>query len=84
MKFRILAGVACAALMGLGSPVTAATSPELPSATNNDPAARAVDAFYASRHGAVLWLDGNDAAARELIGVLQRSFVSYDAGHPVA
>jgi len=73
VKFRILASVACAALMGLGSPVTAATSPELPSATNNDPAARAVDAFYASRHGAVLWLAGNDAAARELIGVLQRA-----------
>ena len=48
MKFRILAGVACAALMGFVLPAQAATTPELPSATNYVPAAAlAVDAFYA-------------------------------------
>ena len=83
MKFRILAGVACAALMGFVLPAQAATTPELPSATNYVPAAaRAVDAFYASRHGAPLWLAGNDAAARELIGVLQRAPLDGMAGGP--
>lgn len=75
MKFRILAGVAGAALMGLASPAQAATSPELPSAASYSPAAdHAVNAFYAARQGAPLWLRaGNDNAARELIGVLQRA-----------
>jgi murein L,D-transpeptidase YcbB/YkuD len=38
-------------------------------------ASQAVDSFYASRHGAPLWLRGgaDSAAARELIGVLDRA-----------
>ena len=77
MITRFLAGAACAALMGLSVPVTAATSPELPgAAVEVTPSAmEAVDAFYASRGGAPLWLrSGEDSnAARELIGLLQRA-----------
>jgi murein L,D-transpeptidase YcbB/YkuD len=74
---RFLAGAACAALLGLSVPVSAATSPELPGAASevSPSALQAVDAFYASRGGSPLWLrggaDGN--AARELIGILQRA-----------
>jgi murein L,D-transpeptidase YcbB/YkuD len=83
VRFRILAGVACAALMSFVSPAQAATTPELPSATSYDPAAaRAVDSFYASRHGAPFWLAGSGAAARELVGVLQRAPLDGMAGGP--
>jgi murein L,D-transpeptidase YcbB/YkuD len=58
-------------------PVVAATSPELPAMPMqvSPSAAQAVNAFYASRGGAPLWLrSGADSgAARELIGVLQRA-----------
>jgi L,D-transpeptidase YcbB len=73
---RLLAGAACAALMGLSVPAVAATSPALPSGANYDAAAdQAVNAFYASRSGAPLWLrsGADSAAARELIGVLERA-----------
>lgn len=74
MKLRLLAGAACAALTVLAAPATAATSPELssPAITAGDPA---VGAFYAARGGAPLWLrsGADSAAARELIGVLQRA-----------
>ena len=75
MKFQILAGAACAALMGLALPAYAATSPELPTTANYDAASsQAVNAFYASRGGATLWLkDGNDSGARALIDILQRA-----------
>jgi murein L,D-transpeptidase YcbB/YkuD len=76
VKIRIVAGVACAALMGLSLPAQAATSPELPTATGyNFAADQAVNAFYASRAGSPLWLSGRSgsAAAQELIGVLQRA-----------
>lgn len=75
MKFQILAGAACAALMGLALPAYAATSPELPTAANYDAASsQAVNAFYASRGGATLWLkNGNDSGARALIDILQRA-----------
>ncbi|MES2119249.1 MAG: L,D-transpeptidase family protein [Pseudomonadota bacterium] len=73
MKLRLLAGAACAALTVLAAPAMAATSPELPSpaiAIGNP----AVGAFYAARSGSPLWLkNGDSAAARELIGVLQRA-----------
>ena len=85
MKFRILAGVACAALMGLSVPSQAATSPELPTAANHDPAAdQALNAFYASRGGAPLWLrSGADSSpARELIGLLQRASLDGYSGGP--
>jgi murein L,D-transpeptidase YcbB/YkuD len=77
VKFRMMAGVACAALMGLSLPAQAATTPALaPAATYEGAAAtQAVDAFYTSRGGAPLWLrsGADSASARELIGVLQRA-----------
>ena len=77
MITRLLAGAACAALLGLSVPVSAATSPELPGvAIQVSPsAAQAVDSFYASRGGSPLWLrSGADSgAARQLIGVLDRA-----------
>ena len=72
----MLAGVACAALTVLSVPAIAATNPELPTAQAYQAAAyQAVDAFYATRGGAPLWLRGgsDSSAARELIGVLQRA-----------
>jgi L,D-transpeptidase YcbB len=78
VKIRLLAGAACAALMGLSAPALAATSPEIPGAAAiqvNPAAMQAVDAFYASRGGAPLWLRGgaDSNAARELIGALDRA-----------
>jgi murein L,D-transpeptidase YcbB/YkuD len=74
---RYLAGAAAAALMGLAVPAYAATSPELPNAavSVSPSATQAVDAFYASRGNAPVWLrSGADSgAARELIGILERS-----------
>ena len=67
----MLAGVACAALMEISVTAAAATIPSLPSATYAA-SDQAVASFYASRGGSPLWLN-NDAASRELIGVLQRS-----------
>ena len=73
MKFRILTGVAVAALNVLALPAQAATSPELASATNFDPSAeRAISSFYAARGNSPLWL-ANGSAARELITVLERA-----------
>jgi murein L,D-transpeptidase YcbB/YkuD len=85
VKIRMLAGVACAALMGVALPANAATSPALPNTSTYDIALdRAVTAFYASHGGAPLWLR-NSAAARELIGVLQRaSLDGYASGPAIA
>lgn len=72
----MLAGVACAALTVLSVPAVAATNPELPTAPAfNYAADQSVNAFYASRAGAPLWLraGADSAAARELIGALQRA-----------
>jgi L,D-transpeptidase YcbB len=77
VKIRLLASAACAALLGLSVPVSAATSPELPGvATQVSPTAvQAVNAFYASRGGAPLWLrsGATSPAASELIGILERA-----------
>ena len=77
MKTRLLAGAACAALTVLSVPARAATNPELPTAAAYQSGGRtqAVDAFYAARGGAPLWLrsGGDSSAARELMGVLQRA-----------
>ena len=77
MITRFLAGAACAALLGLAAPVSAATSPELPGAAVqvSPSAAQAVNSFYASRHGAPLWLRGgaDNSAAQTLIGLLERA-----------
>jgi L,D-transpeptidase YcbB len=73
---RLLAGAACAALTALAVPAVGATNPALPTTANYDAAAdQAVSAFYASRGGAPLWLrsGADSAAARELIGILQRA-----------
>ena len=75
MKIRLLAGAAAAALTVLCVPAYAA-SPELPAAgMTSASAGQAVAAFYASRHGAPLWLrsGAESGAARELIGVLARA-----------
>jgi len=72
----MLAGAACAALTVLSVPVAAATNPQLPSApAYNFAAEQAVSAFYAARGGAPLWLRGgaDSAAARELVGTLERA-----------
>jgi murein L,D-transpeptidase YcbB/YkuD len=81
----LLAGAACAALMGISLPVSAATVPELPGVANqfSPSTAQAVDTFYASRGGAPLWLRGADsAAARELIGILDRAPIDGLASGP--
>lgn len=76
MITRLLAGAACAALIGLSVPLSAATSPELPgTAIQISPSvAQAVDAFYTS-HRAPVWLrnGAESSAARELIGILDRA-----------
>lgn len=86
MKLRMLAGVACAALTVLAAPAAAATSPDLAvSALPSSPAAdQAVDNFYATRHGAPLWLRGgaDSAAARDFIGILQRATLDGMASGP--
>ena len=89
MITRLLAGAACAALMGVATPAVAAASLELPNAAIqvSPSAAQAVDSFYASRHGAPLWLrSGADSgAARALIGALQRSPLDgFDSGPALA
>ena len=83
---RLLAGAACAALMGISLPVSAATVPELPGVANqfSPSTAQAVDTFYASRGGAPLWLrsGADSAAARELIGILDRAPIDGLASGP--
>ena len=87
MKTRILAGVACAALTVLSAPVAAATISEAPpSNAGSYSASAAVNAFYAARAGAPLWLrsGADSSAARELIGVLQRAQLDGMANGPAA
>ena len=79
-----MAGAACAALLGLSVPVSAATSPEVPGVAVSPSAAQAVDSFYASRGGAPLWLrsGAESGAARELVGILARAPVDGLASGP--
>ena len=83
----MLAGVACAALTALAAPALAANPAEPEGAVmaqySPDPA---VNAFYASRGGAPLWLrSGADgSAARELIGVLERASLDGMPNGPAA
>jgi murein L,D-transpeptidase YcbB/YkuD len=83
---RLLAGAACAALLGLSAPVSAATSPELPGAAAqvSPSAIQAVDSFYASRGGAPLWLrsGAESGAAHQLIAILDRAPVDGLASGP--
>ena len=79
MFARAILGTSCAALLAFGASASAATSPESAAANQrftmfgNSP----IDAFYAARHGAPLWLsDGpTSPAATELVRVLIRSSV---------
>ena len=77
MKFRMLAGAACAALTIVCAPVSAATTPSLPApyAATGSSADQAVSAFYASRRGTPLWLSGgpDSPAAQQLVSVLERA-----------
>ena len=74
MKNWILAGAASAALTVSPVPAFAAANPELPAPGSSigGAADQAVSAFYASRHGAPLWLN-NASAAGALINALQHA-----------
>ena len=81
----MFAGVAVAALSALSLPAYAATTPEFALQGSYDPAIeQAVNAFYASRANAPLWLRvGADAsAARQLIDTLQRAPLDGMPGGP--
>ena len=86
MKIRILASAACAALTITAAPISAATVPSAPSPFRmfGQVGGTDVDAFYASRRGAPLWLsDGpNSPAARQLISILQRAPIDGLASGP--
>lgn len=76
MKNWILAGAAVAALSAAPVPAfAAATTPSLAAPSSYGDAGAALDAFYAARQNAPLWLRGGPggSAANELIGVLQRA-----------
>jgi murein L,D-transpeptidase YcbB/YkuD len=85
---RIIAGAACAALIGVAVPIATAADAQVPATPTADlAAAQAVGNFYASRHGAPLWLKGGagSAAAREFVAVLQRSTLDgFPAGPALA
>src|SRR2546430_7286725 len=69
----MLAGAVCAALTVLAAPSSAAAL--TPGAgISVSPVGQAVDAFYASRRGAPLWLrGGGNSGANELMAILQRA-----------
>lgn len=74
---RLLAGAACAALMIQCVPAFAAAAPEAgqsPRSMVGDPA---INAFYASRHSAPLWLAAGPGSptARDLIRILRRAAI---------
>jgi murein L,D-transpeptidase YcbB/YkuD len=76
VKIRPLAGAACAALTAFVAPIPTGAAAQIPIAASADVTAnQAVGVFYASRGGAPLWFKAgaNSAAARELIGILQRA-----------
>jgi len=71
----MLAGAACAALMGLSVPVSGATPSFAPQVTTAvGPVQGAVDAYYARRPGTLIWLSAGpqSPAAASLLQVLQR------------
>jgi L,D-transpeptidase YcbB len=72
----MLAGAACAALMGLALPTSAAALPysPVPAQGSGTSAERAVTTFYTHRNGASLWFaKGDSSGARELIATLRRA-----------
>jgi murein L,D-transpeptidase YcbB/YkuD len=90
VKYRNLAGAAAAALTVLCASASAAAASDIAATAAPTSAVNAsspVDAFYASRRGAPLWLgSGPDSpAARELIGVLQQAQLDgFSAGPALA
>lgn len=87
MLTRFLTGAACAALLGVCAPAFAATIPQVPSAALETSASadQAVDAFYARRGGAPLWLTADSGAADELITILNRSAIDgFGSGPEIA
>jgi len=80
----MLAGAACAALMGLALPAQVAIGAQLAAAANVQ-AGDALNAFYTARNGTPLWLPGgpDSSAARELIGILQRASLDGMPSGPV-
>jgi L,D-transpeptidase YcbB len=70
----MLAGAALAALSVAAAPLAAAVPGVAVSAPGAGSVNPAVEAFYASRRGAPLWLRGaNSSAANELMAILQRA-----------
>ena len=86
MKIRMLAGAACAALMMVCAPAPGATIPAGPptAAAYSSSVDRVVDAFYASRGGAPLWLrpGASGSAAHDFIGILGRASLDGMPGGP--
>ena len=82
MDYKMLAGAACAALMGIVAPADAATAPSISAySAPTSSADAAVESFYASRHGAPLWVS-NDETARTLTGILKRASLDGLASGP--
>jgi murein L,D-transpeptidase YcbB/YkuD len=75
VTIKLLAGAACAALMGLSLPAHAAAIPQVAPVATAETVDAAVNAFYASRGGAPLWLrsGADSSAAHEFVGILQRA-----------
>ena len=77
MRIHLLAGAACAALMGLAAPAAAATVPysPVPVQPRVGSTDQAVATFYTQRNGAFLWLTSSSemSGARELIATLRRA-----------
>jgi len=86
MKIQMLAGAACAALMGFALPATAAGLPNAPMAVQAEAGSvdQAVATFYAHRKGAPLWFgrNGDVSGARELIATLRRASLDGLASGP--
>ena len=82
MRIRVVAGAACAALTVLALPAGAQSVPR--PALSAGAGEQAIEGFYASRHGAPLWLNSgpDSSAARELIGILHRSSLDGFANGP--
>jgi len=77
MKIQLLAGAACAALIGFATPALGASPSNVPPATSvAAPSTQAaVDAYYARRSGTLLWLrnGASSPAATSLLQTLRRA-----------
>ena len=85
MKIQLLAGAACAALIGFAQPALAAANPEIPQAAQAAPAlSQDVAGFYAGRANAPLWIKDQapSAAATAFLGVLDRAALDGLASGP--